>query len=60
MPAKQPKMTDDPICSMLHGLIDDNLSLSAANRKLAHVRLEEWIKTYQACCELGISGRAGR
>jgi hypothetical protein len=45
MPAKQPKVTDDAICSMLHGLIDENLSLSAANRKLAHGRLEEWVKT---------------
>ena len=58
MPAKQPKMTDVTICSMLHELIDENVSLSAANRKLAHGRIEAWINTYKACGELGISGRA--
>jgi hypothetical protein len=51
-------MTDDSIYSMLDGLIDENLSLSEADRKLAHGRLEEWIKTYQACVKLGISAPA--
>jgi hypothetical protein len=58
MPEKRPNMTDDSIYGMLDGLIDENLSLSEADRKLAHGRLEEWIKTYQACVKLGISAPA--